>query len=923
MHSTLRSTGVLLIAACLHVSLTGTAFAAKNVVILLADDLGWGDVGFHGGAAETRNIDQLAADGVRLNRFYAYPACSPARAAMLTARFPGRYGIQGPVRPRDEGLPVTERLLVADFKQAGYSTSLIGKWHLGKSSTRGAHPLERGFDQFYGFMGASIDYYTHAGERNGDDWQRDGKQITEAGYSTDLLADEAVRQISQAGKKPFCIVVSFNAPHSPLQAPDELIAKYRKTMNSTAATYAAMVHAMDDGIGRILQAIDQQKLREDTIVVFASDNGAGRGGVNLPFRGKKRDIYEGGIHVPCVVRCPGVIPAGKQSDQLAAIHDLFPTVAAGAGVKISGKQPLDGINLWDNLVSGQSQSRSVVIAETDFTVIQDDWKLNQSRQGVELYNLKTDPTESTNKADAEPGIAKAMSERLKRFQAAVASNKPSDNSVSVVKVSSDENYVSRRPAQSDGEGAALASAKLDGDAIYGPLGDRRVESNGAGIRLLAAVDRDSDKHHAGEASLVSKDVNKDRRWYRYYITGMAQDDFVVDKEDLYLKVEFLQNGGTDSLGAMKTRIYSQVLRERKDLKDDATNESLGHSMWRTYSMDFRTPFAEIDSVKLCVGFDNGKSKGKRSEFWVRSMNLEPIEVPADYQPPQNAAREFPQPNVATLVHLGGYWYFDPQGGSKTLPEKFDHTNAEQLLYKTDRFEAPFAGNMTSWLRAGYKNLAGDIVGKDEYKPDSLVVFVTKEHIVMKSRNLPNHPTATFPDKWRMLDGNPAYIQEQSNSWNIPIEPKVNPAHFSMTPKNENKALPMGPIGVATNGVVFFNPFDHIFETDAVWRLDRCCGHPSPRSQYHYHKYPVCVKTPWSDEGTRHSSIIGFAFDGFPVYGPYEADGLLAKDDKQNPLNDFNLHEDSVRGPHYHVTPGKFPHLIGGYWGEVPERRRRQ
>ena len=217
---------------------------------------------------------------------------------------------------------------------------------------------------------------------------------------------------------------------------------------------------------------------------------------------------------------------------------------------------------------------------------------------------------------------------------------------------------------------------------------------------------------------------------------------------------------------------------------------------------------------------------------------------------------------------------------------------------------------------GYKNLEGAIVEQDEYKPDSVVITVTDDHIVMRSRNLPNHPTATFPDKWRLLDGNPSYIQEKANTWYLPKEPKMATDPIAMDAKNSNSALPMGPIGVATNGVIFFNPFDHIFEADAVWRLDRCCGHPSPQSAYHYHKYPVCVKTPWSDEGKMHSSVIGFAFDGLPVYGPYEADGLLAKDDKQNPLNDFNLHEDKVRGPHYHVTPGKFPHIIGGYWGEL-------
>lgn len=884
--------------------------AAKNVVILLADDLGWGDVGFHGGVAETPNIDLLAAEGVRLNRFYAYPACSPARAAMLTARFPGRYGVQGPVRPRDEGLPVTERLLVADFKEAGYRTSLIGKWHLGAASKQGTHPSQRGFDQFYGFMGASIDYYKHTGERSGPDWQRNGKQITEVGYSTDLLTDEAVRQIRDAGKKPFCMVVSFNAPHTPFQAPENLVAKYSQTMNTNAATYAAMVDSMDAGIGRIMDAIDQQKLRDNTIVVFASDNGAGRGGVNLPFRGKKRDIYDGGIHVPCVIRCPGVIPAGSQSDQLAAIHDLFPTVAAGAEVKTSGTQPLDGVNLWDSLVSGKSFSRNVVIAETDFALIQDEWKLNQSQDGSELYNLNNDPAESTDLADSESKVAQAMQAQLTRFQSAVANDQPAEI-----------HNATQRPSMSDGEGAALAAAQLQGDVVFGRLGDLRVESNGSGIRLLAAVDHDEDKHHAGHASLISKDVSKEHRWYRYYITGMAQENFLVSRGDLYLKVEFLQNDGADSLDSIKTRIYTQVLRERKDLTDEQTNESLGHGTWRTYSMDFRTPFSEVDSVKLSVGFDNGRSTGKRSEFWVGSMNVKPIEAPANYNPPKNARREFPQPNVRSLVHLGGHWYFDPQGGSKSLPEQFDHTNADQLLYKSDRFEALFDGNMTSWLRAGYKDMDGEIVDKDAYRPDNLVITVTNEYIVFHSRNLPNHSTATFPDRWRMLDGNPAFIQEQTNSWQIPILPKVKADHIAMTEKNENSALPMGPIGVATNGVVFFNPFDHIFETDAVWRLDRCCGHPSPRSQYHYHKYPVCVKTPWSDEGTRHSAVIGFGFDGFPVYGPYEAKGLLAKNDKRNPLNEFNLHEDPERGPHYHVTPGKFPHIVGGYWGEVPARKR--
>ena len=156
-----------------------------------------------------------------------------------------------------------------------------------------------------------------------------------------------------------------------------------------------------------------------------------------------------------------------------------------------------------------------------------------------------------------------------------------------------------------------------------------------------------------------------------------------------------------------------------------------------------------------------------------------------------------------------------------------------------------------------------------------------------------------------MDGNPNYIQEQNQTWSIPLEPRENPDHVAMEESNANRALPGGPIGVAVNGVIFFNPFD-ADSVEAIWRLDRCCGHPSPGFEYHYHKYPVCVKSPWTDDGQGHSPLIGFAFDGYPIFGPYEAEGELAKDSHKNPLNAFNIHYDEARGWHYHVTPGKFP-----------------
>lgn len=930
-HLNHRLPGILGLAMLVLLSSSNSVFAdngtanttKKNVIVLLADDLGWGDVGFHDGKAQTPTLDQFAKEGVELSRFYAYPACSPARAAMLTGRFPHRYGINGPTRPRDAGLPVSERILAADFQDAGYQTSLIGKWHLGRSQDEQAHPIRRGFDQFYGFMEASVDYYEHT-SRGRLDWQRDGIAVEEDGYSTDLLTAEAIRQIKDRDQaKPFCIVVSFNAPHTPLQAPAELVAKY-SALGERAGTYAAMIESMDSAIGRILKTIDEQKLRDNTVVVFASDNGASRIGTNTPFRGQKREVYEGGIHVPCIFRMPGVLPAGSVNNQLAKIDDLFPTLATAAGIELKNSvyKPLDGQSLWKNLVEGTSDSRSIVIAESDHAIIKDDWKLIESANGnTELFNLKSDSIESNDLKNSQPKIASELKAALAEFKRCVVADQPAATSM-VAASKLNATLASSTSGNSQEEGAKLSAAELTGDAIYGVLGDKKVESNGRGVRLLSAVDKNTDKQLAGEAAMKSTDVSSKNRWYRFYVSGFAQDGFAVDRDDLFLKVEFLKDDGKESLDMIKERIYPQVERERKDYKDGGTNKNLGAGTWQNYAMDFRTPFAEIDTLKLSVGFAGGKGAGKRSEFWVRSMQVEPINAPADYQPKSNGSLGFPQPSTDSLVHLGGRWYFDPQGNDRTVPAQFDHNNGDQLLYKSSQFERPFAGNMTSWLRAGYKDLDDNIVSKDQYRPDNLVIKLTKDYIVMHSRNLPNHPTATFPDRWRMLDGNPSYIKEQSAVYQIPINPTVDPEHVAMNSQNENKALPMGPIGIATNGVIFFNPFDHIFETDATWRLDRCCGHPSPRQAYHYHKYPVCVKTPWTDEGSTHSTVIGFAFDGFPVYGPYESKGLLARDDKANPLNDFNLHEDSERGPHYHVTPGKFPHIIGGYWGKPESNRGR-
>lgn len=487
--------------------------------------------------------------------------------------------------------------------------------------------------------------------------------------------------------------------------------------------------------------------------------------------------------------------------------------------------------------------------------------------------------------------------------------------------------VSNRPGPLVNVGAPLTvtqvggepKLELTGDVIEGALGEPGREGGMRGVRLLSAVDRNADGQHAGSATWMVEGLKPSvGRWYSFRIRALVQDGFKVDKAGFpRLTISFFREKGTSGLDHISKSMADAMLRDRENLKDAGTNKNLGAATWRWHGFEFRTPFPEVDTVRLTVSFEGGAGAPQASELWISEVELKPIPD----RPMAGAAPTRPVPVKEELIPIGGRWYYDPAGGARTLPTRFDHANAGQLVYMTDKPETPFVGNMSSWLRRGYLDQKGQPVEQDQYVPEAVVISFEGKHLVMRSRNLPNHPTGVFPDRSKWLDGNPNVIRDQLFTWRLPVEPQENPRHVAMDARNSNRALPMGPIGVATNGVVFFNPFDH-GTVDAVWRLDRCCGHPSPGQEYHYHKYPVCINTPWIDDGVAHSPLIGFAFDGFPVYGPYEEAGKLARDHMANPLNDFNLHNDPVRGPHYHVTPGKYPHIIGGYWGVTEPQRRR-
>jgi len=415
-----------------------------NIIIILADDLGWADVGYHGGRISTPSIDRLAREGVRLENFHACPLCSPTRAGLMTGRWPIRYGMgESVITPwRKYGLPTSERTLADLVAKAGYERrGAIGKWHLGHYRKE-LLPLNRGFTHFYGHYNGAFDYFTH--KREGQlDWHRNFETSRDEGYSTDLIGREAARFIGESPVgKPFFLYVPFNAPHLPLQAKEQDIAKYSEIDNEKKRIYAAMVDSMDQAIGRILKAVDDKGIAENTFVLFFSDNGGISYGDNRPWRGGKGAVYEGGIRVPAVVRWPDGISAGRSVDAMMGYIDVYPTVKRIAGVTEADPNPLDGRDMLD-VIRGNAKAPKrdwfsyIAQGNPDKTAICDGaWKLvvmggsvldvtldratqpgdSKAKPSVELFRLDRDLAEQTNLVAQHPEIVARLLERLKEFR---------------------------------------------------------------------------------------------------------------------------------------------------------------------------------------------------------------------------------------------------------------------------------------------------------------------------------------------------------------------------------------------------------------------------------------------------------------------------------------------------------------------------
>lgn len=424
---------------------TSTVVAAEtppkpHIIHIVADDLGWSDVGFNGCKdIPTPNLDALAKGGARLTQFYAQPMCTPTRAALMTGRYPFRYGLQTAVIPSVSayGLDTSEKLLPECLKAAGYKTALIGKWHLGHADKKW-WPRQRGFDYHYGAMIGELDYFTHD-EHGVLDWYRDNEPVREEGYTTTLLGKDAERLIGNHDPAtPLYLYLAFNAPHTPYQAPEEYIKRFTSIEDPTRRVYAAMVACLDEEIGRVIAALDRRGMRKNSLVVFHSDNGGTKNpmfaGVmadvskiripcdNGPYRDGKGSLFEGGTRVCAFANWPGQI---ESRDEGGIIHvtDLFTTFTALAKASTKDCKPLDGLDVWKTIAKGDESPRVEMVYNVEpfrGALRQGDWKLiwrTMLPSSVDLYHLPEDPSETKNLAEAHPDKVAAMQKRLNELAA--------------------------------------------------------------------------------------------------------------------------------------------------------------------------------------------------------------------------------------------------------------------------------------------------------------------------------------------------------------------------------------------------------------------------------------------------------------------------------------------------------------------------
>lgn len=424
-----------------------------NVVVILADDLGFGDLTSFGAPdLKSPQIDRIASSGVKFSNFYANcPVCSPTRAALLSGRYQELVGVPGVIRtyPQDNWgyLAHDAVLLPAMLKEVGYHTAIVGKWHLGLEAPN--RPNDRGFDLFHGFLGDMMDDYYHHRRHDINYMRHNTETIDPRGHATDLFTDWAIDYVkdrAQHPEQPFFLYLAYNAPHTPIQPPADWLAKVRQrepNMTERRAKLVALIEHMDHGVGQVLDALEETKLADNTLVIFTSDNGGqlSAGANNGPWRDGKQSVYEGGLRVPMLARWPGHIEQGSASEVIALSMDLCPTVLEAAGVAIPDN--LDGRSILPTLTGklqelpprdlffSRREGGNAYGGKTIDAVIRGDWKLLQNFpwQPLELYNLADDPAETTDLRKQQPKVFNELSAAMRRHiqrRGAVPWQKPAE-----------------------------------------------------------------------------------------------------------------------------------------------------------------------------------------------------------------------------------------------------------------------------------------------------------------------------------------------------------------------------------------------------------------------------------------------------------------------------------------------------------------
>jgi arylsulfatase A-like enzyme len=416
----LAATSVAILLGCVAIA---SAQTKPNVVLIVMDDVGYGDYGSYGAPdIRTPNIDRLAREGVRFTDFYAAPTCTPTRAALITGRYQQRVALEAPLPSPPaggRGLPATGRSLPQLLKNNGYATGLVGKWHLGYRPEY--QPNAHGFDYFFGFLSGLIDYYQHTDQTGGHDLYENGTPVHVDGYSTDLFTERSVRFIEQNAQRPFFLEVAYNAAHWPFQVPDKpsvapnnaRFVQPHEENTSTRRDYAAMLERADQGVGRIVDSLQKLGLTRNTLIIFTNDNGGEWLSRNAPLYHRKDTLWEGGIRVPLIMKWPERIPARRTEAQVGITMDLTATVLAATNTTVPPDARLEGLNLLP-IIEGRAPrvERTLFFRITGSrqqrAVRQGDWKLLLDAGDVLLFNLRDDIGERNDLAKERPDVARRL-----------------------------------------------------------------------------------------------------------------------------------------------------------------------------------------------------------------------------------------------------------------------------------------------------------------------------------------------------------------------------------------------------------------------------------------------------------------------------------------------------------------------------------